>query len=607
MLVTIDDVKMFTTHTWGEVSASTWGAMLTTTWGATLLDTNEIILHTPTPKISHSVDKRSTASFSILDPLGSYHFDKGEEVEIWDEDGGKIFGGYIDSVTEELYKNNTALKHSISCVDYHYLADKRIVAKAWQNTTIETIVNWVLDSILETEGVTLGLIESAGPVNQYIANYVTASDVLDDMKNRAGFVWWIDEYKRLYFVNRGTYNADWDLEENANHILDDAISGLSVSNGNPEFRDKQYLLGATEYTDEQTEYSVGDGETTSFVVGYPIVEEPEVWVSINGAAYVEKTVGIKGKDTGKDWYWTSGDNTILQDSSATELTSADKIKIVYVGTYTIVAVSTDFAAILARQAVEGAESSGIVESVKSNTNVIGREAALEECNALLETYAIIGKKVTYTTTRYGLAVGVLQHILFSKHGLDDDVLIANMDISYQHGRNFYEITAYTGAIEESLEDIFLRMSIAQKKAANPDNISTSDVLLVLLTFVKNWTAIETPNIWQTVYADGTVLPGDAWFPCFVDTDRIKYLVLKNNGTELFRMYRTSQTSTANQIVATFIIPSGQANFEVDEAVLVGGSTATLTAGTGVEVETHSFPYLKSSLESLQLQFTSNKW
>jgi hypothetical protein len=70
------------------------------------------------------------------------------------------------------------------------------------------------------------------------------------------------------------------------------------------------------------------------------------------------------------------------------------------------------------------------------------------------------------------------------------------------------------------------------------------------------------------------------------------------------MYRTDQTTTSDSIVTTFIIPSGSANGEIDQAVLVGGDTATITPGTGIEVETHSFIYTKNSLESLQLQFTS---
>lgn len=42
------------------------------------------------------------------------------------------------------------------------------------------------------------------------------------------------------------------------------------------------------------------------------------------------------------------------------------------------------------------------------------------------------------------------------------------------------------------------------------------------------------------------------------------------------MYRTDQTTTSDSIVTTFIIPSGSANGEIDQAVLVGGDTATIT-------------------------------
>jgi hypothetical protein len=77
--------------------------------------------------------------------------------------------------------------------------------------------------------------------------------------------------------------------------------------------------------------------------------------------------------------------------------------------------------------------------------------------------------------------------------------------------------------------------------------------------------------------------------------------------ELYRMFRTSQTISATSMVTTFIVPSGSANFEVDQAKLIGGDSATITFGTGIVVETHAFVYTKNALESLQMQFTSNKW
>lgn len=608
MLVTINGVNQFDTYTWQDVlNLGTWQDVLPYTWYELYVEENNILMESPTPEVDLSVDKRCTASFTILDIGATKHFKKGQEVEIYSPNGYKVFGGYIDSSSEELVSGRDVIKHTVSCSDYHYLADKRTVAKAWQDTTVEIIVNYVLDQYLEAEGVTLGEIQAGGTVTQYIANYVQASDVLNDMAERAGFIWFIDEFKRLYFVDRNSYDAEWDLIETNDFLVEDALAGVHVTHANPEYRNKQYIIGTWEETDEQTEYAKGDGQTTSFPVAYKIGEEPKIYVSVNGGDYTLKTVGKKGIDTGKDWYWAKNDQIVSQDSSATALAATDVLKIVYTGLYQIVVVTSDYSEIADRQTVEGSDSSGIVENVRADSSLSSRTAALEEANAILGVYAMEGKKIEYTTTRDGLAAGVLQHITLSKHDVDDDCLIGNITFRYTNGQDYYDVTAYTGPVEDDWEDIFLKLANTQKKSSNPDDVSTSDVLLVLITFTKTWTAIETPNIWQVVYVDGTEDATEAWLPCFEDGDRIKYLVLKRNGNEVYRMYRTSQTSTSDSIVTTFIIPSGSANEAVDQAVLVGGDTATIDSGTGIEVETHSFIYTKNSLESLQLQFTSNKW
>jgi hypothetical protein len=564
-------------------------------------------MESPTPEVDLSVDKRCTASFTILDIGAHKHFKKGQEVEIYSSIGYKVFGGYIDSSSERLVSGRDVIKHNISCSDYHYLAEKRIVAKAWQDTNVETIVNYVLDQYLEAEGVVIGEIQAGGTVTQYIANYISAAEVLDQMAERAGFIWFIDEYKRLYFVDRTSYAAAWDLIETDDFLIEDAFSGVSVTHANPEYRNRQYIIGTWEETDVQTEYAKGDGQTTSFPVAYKLGGEPEIYVSLNGGDYVLKTVGKKGVDTGKDWYWAKNDQIISQDYNGTNLTENDILKIVYTGLYQIVVVTTDFAEIAGRKSVEGPESSGIVENVRSDTSLSSREAALEEANAILDVYAMEGKKVEYTTSRGDLAAGVLQHIKITNHNIDDDCLIGSIKFRYTNQQDFYDVVAYTGPVEDDWEDIFIALSNIQKKSASPDDVSTSEVLLVLITFDKDWISTESPNIWQVVYADGTEDASEQWLPCFEDSDRIKYLVLKKSGAEIFRMYRTDQTTTSDSIVTTFIIPSGSANGEIDQAVLVGGDTATITPGTGIEVETHSFIYNKNSLESLQLQFTSNKW
>lgn len=605
MYISIGNYFLFDCDLWSE-KTGTWGSYASSTWieFENVIQNGKIKLE-PRPTIHHVIEDRSTAEFTIIDYLNEYHFEKGQEVIIRSSDDlSIIFGGYIDSVSEKSVSSVGVILHDVTCTDYHYLADKRIVAKAWKDTTVDAAVNWILDNILYSEGITEGSIVATKELVQYIADYISATEALDKLAEIEGNTWWISEDKKLYFVPRGTYTADWDLEENSNYVIVDAIKdSLVITNGNPEYRNKQYLKGSKAKTSTQTEYFTGDGIQQTFTVGYPIFEEPEVWLKVGDAAYVQKSVGIKGVETDHDFYWSKDDNTITQELGDDPIskTTTDILKVIYIGLYNIVAVSTDFNEVLDRKAVEGDDSSGYVEMCLSDSTALSLESALEKVNALLTHYASIGKKIEYQTTRSGLSAGTLQHIKLTKHSVDNDCLIGSIDIEADAEVDYYTVNAYTGPIEDSWTNIFLKLN---KLSSSVDTgQGTSDVLLNLQTFTHYWTSDELPNIWMEVNA-GSCLPSNLAFPCFDEDDRIKYMSFYYGGEEKYRIFRTSQIIEDDYIISTFIVPSQDANFVVDQVKLIGGDNATLTFGTGTIVETHTFAYTKNSLESLQMQFTS---
>src|SRR5258708_32079543 len=93
-------------------------------------------------------------------------------------------------------------------------------------------------------------------------------------------------------------------------------------------------------------------------------------VSVNtGGGYVVKTGGIKGVDTGKDWYWQKGSPLISQDSAGTKLRGSpnnDLLQVVYVGQYPTVIVSSNHAQITYEAGFD--VTTGIVEEgEKDNT------------------------------------------------------------------------------------------------------------------------------------------------------------------------------------------------------------------------------------------------
>ncbi|GAG84045.1 unnamed protein product, partial [marine sediment metagenome] len=93
----------------------------------------------------------------------------------------------------------------------------------------------------------------------------------------------------------------------------------------------------------------------AFTVGYPIALIPTITEDVLGVA----DVGIKGIDTGKDYYWNKGDATVYAEVVPA---NGRNVEVKFYGEYPLIALASDHAEILARQAVEGA-GTGMVEEI----------------------------------------------------------------------------------------------------------------------------------------------------------------------------------------------------------------------------------------------------
>jgi hypothetical protein len=380
---------------------------------------------------------------------------------------------------------------------------------------------------------------------------------------------------------------------------------FEVFETNPEYRNQQFIRGGSARTSLQTEYKKGDGEASSWAVGYRIAAEPTVSVSLSGGAYVAKTMGIKGVDTGKDFYWSANDQVILQDGLGTRLTSADTLKIEYYGLYQVILSSADYIEILDRQTVEYT-TSGLNDSVRDNPLITSQDAGLAEANSLLDHYAEIGTKVTYSTTVPGLEVGTLQHIYSDIHNLDDDFLITQIekcpqfyeDNAPQTALTLYNVQAVSGPVEDYWTKVFLQMN---KGVAGASIANSTSVVLIL----KSYSGVATGDIWDYVVADGASDLDDSEVPSYEAGDEITYVSMWKSGVEKFRKYRVSQSGSADtgKFITTFIISSEECNLEWDTLKLYGGDTATSTFGTGDVIYSVSNSYTKNSLEALQMVFT----
>lgn len=251
---------------------------------------------------------------------------------------------------------------------------------------------------------------------------IPATSAFEELAEMSSFTWWVDSDKRFYFVDRSTYLAPWNITATS------PIRNVQYRRNEDQYRNKQYIRAGQDTTDPQIAIFAGDGERRTFTVAYAIAETPVIEVD-TGAGYVAKTVGIRGLDTGKDWYWNKGEKEISQDDAGTVLGTTHLLKLPsYVGFFPILTVSEDATAIAARKAVSG--GTGIREAIEQQSSIDSSDAALEIAQGKLVKYARIAGELVFETDTIGLEVGQIITVTFPAHEISTvEFLIDRITIS----------------------------------------------------------------------------------------------------------------------------------------------------------------------------------
>ena len=169
-----------------------------------LLRGSEMLTSADSITIDNGIEERSTAQISVIDERNLMSFQKGQPIFVYDDDE-LVFGGVVEAA--ERIKHTSDATHSLSCIDWHYLADKRIMAKAYEGETADDIIKDIILTYLADEGITEGAIQSGALVSEAVFNYVPVTDALDAIAEKTGHIWHIDQYKQLYFIQLGAMTA----------------------------------------------------------------------------------------------------------------------------------------------------------------------------------------------------------------------------------------------------------------------------------------------------------------------------------------------------------------------------------------------------------------
>lgn len=562
--------------------------------------------------ISLALEERSTASFVVRDKGKHVMIRKGEKVEIY-HNGSLLFGGVVETVKKIPITVEGGFYFSVSCVDYHYFADKRIIVLASKNTTSGAIVQEIYDKYLKAEGITIGAIAQGDFVEESIFNYISASEAITKLTNYANnYTWYIDNQKRLFYIEKGTVSAPFKITPDVARV-----SNTNYEESAAMYRNKQYITGAKDVTSEQSEIKLGNGVERVFITRYPLNQKPQIFISYNGSDWIEKTVGINGLDDNKDFYWNKGSNEITQgeritltneegeevDQEIEPLTENDRLRIVYRGQFDTVIISMLPYEIARTGEVEG--SSGLVESLEEVTGFSARSDTLRYANALLNKYGEISRSIVFETSRSGLAVGQSIKVTLPIYELDDEeMIIGSIDISTEALEPLYKITAVKGPLHGSWESMFNNIS-GIGDHSNKDDLRTAEQVMIPLEFEKHWTEQEEPNIFRRNSNLSTFV---GFYAGLTYENRVKYMSWFRNGVELGRVPATQVTDYRSDVINTlFHLQPGQANTTFDELVWWGGMSATEELGTGFIIDRKPVNIKKQNIEMYQITRFDYKW
>jgi len=592
LFITIAGQKLFSGMTVNEINDITIDAINSMTYIELNGYKNENVLLDPEPEIDYRLEERSTARFTVYDPNKQLYLDYGQEVIIEDENY-RLFGGIINDLERYPPNKNTSsgFLYDVSAIDYQALADRRQFFKAYETVNADDIAKDIL-TILKEEGVSVGIIQPGPSLTRVTFNGLSCAESLDKAAELSGFMWFIDENKKFYFIERKTYNAEWNVET-GEEILWESSPKLKI--GNPEYRNVQYVQAGNAETSPITQQFMGDGVNQTFTVGFPIAREPTV--KLNGE---QQTVGIKGVDvSGFDWYWNEGDPTITQEVNATPISSSDRLSVTYIGTFPLICRAAQYSEIT-RQKLSQGFGSGRIEKTYKDTSLKSQESATEAAVKKLLHYAVVGKSISYETILPNLAVGVIQTVNIPLLGLyNSKMLIYHIVVKFEPVTTYY-VEACEGPVDSSWEKIFCDMTKEIRNRAS-EAVGEADVVQGLEEFSKTWRDYEHPNPFIDVFP-GSAKPSDVDFPCLADEDKLSYCVLYNEaGSEFFRKPITTQTRTDHLISTITLVLAAEGNDQTIGYVgLWGGDLCSDAPGSGIEMEKFAFTKRKLSLESLQL-------
>ena len=375
----------------------------------------------------------------------------------------RIFAGTIDSIRTTYSDANNIRYLNVHCVDYNQLADRHLVAYAYETEKAGDIIKDIVSRFFvygsESENIDVANVEDGPEIEKAVFNYIPASQCFDELANLAGKIWYIDYNKRLFFTDPSANTAPFSLSD-----LSENWRKMEIDRGRDQYRNRQYIRAGTARTGDRTDSVIAVAAQTLFEYPFPVG-------TVNGIKEdgTPKTVGVKGFDEGKDYYWTYNSEVI---EAATAPGAGVDVSMNYQGLYDILLTETNYSEVASRQTIEG--GTGIYESIIDDPQINSQTIATETALAYLRRFGVIPETIAFETDEPGLRSGQLLPVDIGMYDLSGNYLIESVSVRDEAGIiNRYKVNAVSNESLSDWLDFFNSLSRQTQKLTLYDETKVS--------------------------------------------------------------------------------------------------------------------------------------
>ncbi len=351
----------------------------------------------------------STANFTVR-KYGTRTFvpDVDDTIEIYD-DATLIFNGIIMNVNEGI-EGPEALRYDVQCASSSWKLDRLLVARAYENKTIETIIQEMVAEFAP-EFTTVN-VTSSFLVEKFLFNNIPVSDAISRLAKVVSYEWWVDVNDDIHFAPRLAEAAPFNLTDTSGNY---AYRGLIRNLDGSQIVNKVIVFGGeydgATFTDDIT---VEGSVTLSFGLPYKF---SNFTVELDtGSGFVAQTVGVDPIDEFPSFDVLYNFNA-QSFKFASALTAGDVIRFSGNPRYPVRGLSGSAGSIA---------QYGLREKIIKDKSIEDNDTARRRAIAELQTYAAEIQDATFFTYTTGLRAGMRINLTSTERNCNVDFVIKKL-------------------------------------------------------------------------------------------------------------------------------------------------------------------------------------